>query len=104
MHPTLKNIQLLDWYEELVKTVYREPGDLQILGSIFGDKMSLLSQATGGNVANTQVNKSNSKEFANKRKWETLDIRDMLRQPATNNKQSGPTTSKIIVIDLVDAN
>ena len=101
--PWLVNTQLLDRYEELVKTIYCEPGDTQILGCIFGDEMSLLSQPSGVSVANTQANKSKSKEVASKRKWKTLDIRDMLRQPATNNQQSGPTTNKVIVIDLIDA-
>ena len=86
-----------------MKTIYCEPGDAQILGCIFGDEMSLLSQPSGVSVANTQANKSKSKEAASKRKWKTLDIRDMLRQPATNNQQSGPTTNKVIVIDLIDA-
>ena len=66
--------------------------------------MSLLSQPVGVSVANTQANKSNLKEVANKRKWKTLDIRrDMLRQPVTSNQQSGPKMNKIMVIDLVDA-
>ena len=33
-----------------------------------------------------------------------VDIWDMLGQPVTNNQQSGPTTNKIIVTDLVAAN
>ena len=86
-----------------MKTVYCEPGDPQILGSIFGNEMSLLSQLTGVSVANTQVNKSKPKEVSDKRKWKTLGIRDMLQQPASNTQQSDPTTNKIIVIDLVDA-
>ena len=58
MHPTLKNIQLLDRYEELVKIVYCEHGDLQILGSIFGNEMSLLLQSAGVSVGDTHPNKS----------------------------------------------
>ena len=54
-------------------------------------------------VGNAQTNKSKPKEVTNKRKWKTLDIRDMLRQPAANNQQSSPTTNKIIVFVLVDA-
>ena len=63
-HPTLKNTQFLDRYEELVKTIYCEPGDPQILGCIFGDEMSLLSQSSGVSVANTQANKSKLKKIA----------------------------------------
>ena len=103
MHPTLKNIQLLDRYKELVKTVYCEPGDPQIIGSIFGVAIFLLSQPTRVSVVNTQANKSKLKEVANKRKWKTMDIRDMLGQPARNNQQRSPTTNKIIEIDLADA-
>ena len=50
--PYIKNIQLLDRYEELVKTVYYEHKDPQILDSIFGDEMFLLLQPTGLSVAN----------------------------------------------------
>ena len=65
----------MDRYEELVKTVYCEPGNLQILGPILGDETSLLSQLTGVSVANTQTDKSKSNKVANKTKWKTLDLR-----------------------------
>ena len=45
----------MDRYEELVKTVYCEPGDPQILVSIFGDEISPLLQRAGVNVANVQT-------------------------------------------------
>lgn len=61
MHPRLRNVQLLDGYEELVKTVNCEPGEPQILGSIFIDEISLIWQLTRVSVANTQVSKSKSK-------------------------------------------
>ena len=57
MHPTIKNIQLLDRYEELVKIIYCEHGDLQILDSIFANEMSLLSQSAGVSVGDTHPNK-----------------------------------------------